>query len=32
MQKIRVGIIGLSANGGWGAMSHYPALRRNTSP
>ncbi|MFC0036187.1 hypothetical protein [Cardiobacterium valvarum] len=27
MQKIRVGIIGLSANGGWGAMSHYPALR-----
>lgn len=25
-RKIRVGIIGLSAEGGWGALAHYPSL------
>ena len=27
-QKIRVGIIGLSADGGWGALAHYPSLSK----
>ena len=26
--KIHVGIIGLSADGGWAAMAHYPALQK----
>ena len=27
-KKINVGIIGLSADGGWAAMAHYPALQK----
>ena len=27
-QKIRVGIVGLSADGGWGASAHYPSLSK----
>ena len=27
-RKIRVGIIGLSADGGWGALAHYPSLSK----
>ena len=27
-QKIRVGIIGLSADGGWGASAHFPSLSK----
>jgi len=26
--KIHVGIIGLSADGGWAAIAHYPALQK----
>ena len=28
MKPVNVGIIGLSATGGWAAMAHYPALRQ----
>lgn len=28
MRKIGVGIIGLSADGGWGATAHYPSLKK----
>ena len=27
-QKIRIGIIGLSADGGWGASAHFPSLSK----
>ena len=27
-RRIGVGIIGLSADGGWGALAHHPSLRR----